>query len=322
MNRLQNQQDLLSADARTGRVERVFRDRSETWVDVVDTVRWVDQGRKFLWLSERDGWRHIYLAAKDGTSTTLATKFDADVVQLLGTDTGDEWVYFIASPDDPTSRYLYRARTNGQGTPERVTPADQPGTHSYRLAPGGRMAFHTWSQFDVPPVIDVVELPSHRALRPLTDTTALRKTLASVITRPVEFFTVEVGDGISLDGWMLKPSRLRSGQALPVHHLRLRRAGRRHRHQPVAGRHDALPSRPGRSRVRHRQHGQPRHAGAQGRAVAQGGLRQRRRPVVEGTGGGGEGAGGAPPVPRRLARRGLGLERRRLEHPQRDVPLP
>ena len=169
-------------------------------------MRWVDQGRKFLWLSERDGWRHVYLAAKDGTSTALVTKFDADVVQLLGADSGDEWVYFIASPDDPTSRYLYRTRTNGQGTPERVTPADQPGTHSYRLAPGGRMAFHTWSQFDVPPVIDVVELPSHRVLRPLTDTTALRKTLAPVITRPVEFFTVEVGDGISLDGWMLKPS--------------------------------------------------------------------------------------------------------------------
>jgi dipeptidyl-peptidase 4 len=206
LNRLQNQQDLLSADARTGRVSRVFRDRSETWVDVVDTVRWVDQGRKFLWLSERDGWRHIYVAAKDGTSTTLATEFDADVVQLLGTDTGDEWIYFTASPDDPTSRYLYRTRTNGQGTPERVTPADQPGTHSYRLAPGGRMAFHTWSQFDVPPVIDVVDLPSHRVLRPLTDTTALRTTLAPVLTRPVEFFTVEVGDGISLDGWMLKPS--------------------------------------------------------------------------------------------------------------------
>ncbi len=122
LNRLQNQQDLLSADASSGQVSRVFRDRSESWVDVVDTVRWVDQGRKFLWLSERDGWRHIYLAAKDGTSTTLATKFDADVIQLLGTDTGDEWVYFIASPDDPTARYLYRTRTSGEGAPERVTP--------------------------------------------------------------------------------------------------------------------------------------------------------------------------------------------------------
>jgi dipeptidyl-peptidase-4 len=215
LNRLQNQQDLLSADAATGRVGRVFRDRSESWVDVVDTLRWVDGGKAFLWPSERDGWRHLYKAATDGTSTTLLTAFDADIMQLVGVDAGDEWVYFTASPDDPTARYLYRARTNGQGVPERVTPADQPGTHSYRLAPGGRMAFHTYSRFDVPPATDVVDLPGHRVLRALTDTRALQKTLETVITRPVEFFTVPV-DGVTLDGWMLKPSDFDPAKRYPL----------------------------------------------------------------------------------------------------------
>jgi dipeptidyl-peptidase-4 len=60
--------------------------------------------------------------------------------------------------------------------PERVTPRDQPGTHTYDMAPNGRFAFHTYSRFDQPPLIEVVELPAHRALRALTDTTALRKT--------------------------------------------------------------------------------------------------------------------------------------------------
>jgi dipeptidyl-peptidase 4 len=216
LNRLQNQQDLLSADAATGRVGRVFRDRSESWVDVVDTVRWVDGGKGFLWISERDGWRHVYKAATDGTSTALVTKFDADITQLLGVDAAEEWVYVIASPDEPTRRYLYRTRASGQGAPERVTPADQPGTHSYRLAPGGRMAFHTWSRFDVPPVTEVVELPSHRVLRPLTDTTALRKTLAPVLATPVEFFTVAVGDGVTLDGWMLKPANFSPERKYPL----------------------------------------------------------------------------------------------------------
>jgi dipeptidyl-peptidase-4 len=216
LNRLQNQQDVLSADAGSGRVARVFRDRSESWVDVVDTVRWVDGGKAFLWTSERDGWRHVYKAATDGTATTLVTNFDADITQLLGTDSGEEWVYVIASPDEPTRRYLYRTRTDGQGAPERITPTDQPGTHSYRLAPGGRMAFHTWSRFDVPPVTDVVELPSHRALRTLTDTTALRKALEPVLATPVEFFTVDVGDGISLDGWMLKPSTFTPDRKYPL----------------------------------------------------------------------------------------------------------
>ncbi len=216
LNRLQNQQDLLTADVATGTVGRVFRDRSETWVDVVDTVRWVDQGKKFLWTSERDGWRHIYLAAKDGSATTLVTRFDADILQLLGTDATDTWVYFTASPTDATARYLYRARANGEGAPERVTPADQPGTHSYRLAPGGRLAFHTWSRFDVPPVTDVVELPSHRAVRSLTDTTALRTALAPVLTPPAEFFTVDVGGGVMLDGWMLKPSSFDPARRYPL----------------------------------------------------------------------------------------------------------
>ena len=216
LNRLQNQQDLLSADASSGRVSRTFRDRAETWLDVVDQVRWVDQGRAFLWTSERDGWRHIYRATADGTATTLATPMPADILQISGVDAAEEWVYFIASPENATTRYLYRSRLNGQGTPERVTPAGQPGTHTYRVAPGGRLAFHTYSRFDVPPVTDVVELPSHRVLRALTDTSALRKTLEPVLTRPVEFFTVPVGDGVTLDGWMLKPSHFDPSRRYPL----------------------------------------------------------------------------------------------------------
>ncbi len=216
LNRLQNQQDLLSANASSGQVARTFRDRSETWLDVVDQVRWVDRGRAFLWISERDGWRHIYRATADATTTTLATPMRADILQISGVDAAEEWVYFIASPESATTRYLYRSRLNGQGTPERVTPASQPGTHSYRLAPGGRLAFHTYSRFDVPSVTDVVELPSHRVLRTLTDTTALRKTLEPALARPVEFFTVAAGDGVTLDGWMLKPSHFDPSRRYPL----------------------------------------------------------------------------------------------------------
>jgi len=216
LNRLQNQQDLLTADATTGAVTRVFRDRSETWLDVVDTVRWVDQGRRFLWTSERDGWRHLYLAARDGSATTTVTRFDADILQQLGTDATETWVYFTASPTDATASYLYRARLDGQGTPERLTPAVQPGTHTYRVAPGGRLAFHTWSRFDVPPVTDVVELPTHRVVRPLTDTTALRAAVAPLLTRPVEFFSVEIGGGVALDGWMLKPTTFDAAKRYPL----------------------------------------------------------------------------------------------------------
>ena len=215
LNRLQNQQDLLTANATTGAVSRAFRDRSETWVDVVDTVRWVRGGKQFLWPSERDGWRHLYLAGLDGSATPV-TRFDADILAMAGTDADDTWVYFTASPADATSSYLYRARVDGTGTPERVTPADQRGTHTYRLAPGGRLAFHTWSRFETPPVTDVVELPSHRVVRTLTDPSALRTALAPILTRPVEFFAVDIGGGVTLDGWMLKPSTFDPAKTYPL----------------------------------------------------------------------------------------------------------
>jgi dipeptidyl-peptidase 4 len=210
---LQNQNDFLLADAPSGIVTRVFRDESRTWVDVQDDVPWIDDGRAFLWISERDGWRHVYRVSRTG-EPMLVTRFDADVTEVVGVDR--ERLYFIASPSRSTQRYLYGARLDGSSTPERVTPPDQPGTHTYDLAPGGALAFHTWSAFDRLPSMDVVELPAHRSLRPLTDPSALRTTLAPLLKPPVEFFTIDIGGGVTLDGWMLKPSSLDPARKYPV----------------------------------------------------------------------------------------------------------
>jgi dipeptidyl-peptidase 4 len=242
LNRLQNRNDFLLADAAFGSVTRAFRDTSSTWVEVVDEVSWMENGRAFLWISERDGWRHVYrvpreaagtVPPRDGSSgpsvktqgadeagspanATLVTDFDGDITDVVGTDDAQGWLYFVASPSNPTQRYLYRSRLDGSGKPERVTPADQPGTHSYDLAPGGRLAFHTWSQFNRPPAMDVVELPGHRSLRPLTDPSALRSKLAEVLKTPTEFIKVDLGGDVVLDGWMLKPSFFDASRRYPA----------------------------------------------------------------------------------------------------------
>jgi dipeptidyl-peptidase-4 len=100
--------------------------------------------------------------------------------------------------------------------PERLTPGDQLGTHAYDVAPGGRMAFHTWSRFDRPPSQEVVALPAHRALRPLTDPAPLLGKVKPILEPPVEFLTVDVGGGVVLDGWMLRPSSLDRTRKYPT----------------------------------------------------------------------------------------------------------
>ncbi len=215
LNRLQNQHDLLLANAESGDVRRVFRDESKTWVDIGD-VRGIDDGKAYLWESEHDGWRHLYRVPREGGDALLLTRFDADVLGgFAGVDEKQGLVYFNASPDNATQAYLYRSRLDGTGRPERVTPADQPGWHEYTLAPGGRMAFHTWSRFDQPGALDVVTLPDHKTLRSLTDTTALKAKLAPLLEPPVEFFKLNIGD-VSLDGWMLKPSTFDASKRYPL----------------------------------------------------------------------------------------------------------
>jgi dipeptidyl-peptidase-4 len=216
LNRLQNRNDFLLADRKSGDVRRMFRDESKTWVDVVDEVEWIDAGKSFLWVSERDGWKHVYRVPREGGAAKLVTPFDADATTVAGLDEKAGWLYFLASPGRAPDRYLYRSRLDGSGTPERVTPADQPGTHTYDMAPGGRLAFHTYSRIDVPPITEVVDLPGHKSLRKLTDTAALNATLAPVLKPPVEFFTIDIGGGVALDGWMLKPATFDASRRYPV----------------------------------------------------------------------------------------------------------
>jgi dipeptidyl-peptidase-4 len=217
LNRLQNQNDFLLADVKTGETRRAFRDENKAWVDI-EEIEWIDKGANFLFISERDGWRHIYKVSRDGSQVTLVTNFAADILSLSGIDEPGGWVYFIASPASAIQRYLYRSKLDGSGTPERVTP-EQPGTHSYDVAPGAKLAFHTFSSFNQPPQVDVVNFPEHTSLRSLTDATALATLatrLAPVIKPGVEFFTVDVGEGVSLDGYMLKPSDFDATKKYPV----------------------------------------------------------------------------------------------------------
>ncbi len=216
LNRLQNRNDFLMGDAKSGETRLVFRDESKTWVDLVEDVKWIEGGKAFLWISERDGWRHVFRVPREGGEPRLLTRSEADVIAVAGIDEALGWLYVTASPKDATQRYLYKAKLDGSGIPERVTPADQPGTHGYDIAPSGRLAFHTHSRFDQPPLTDVIALPAHKSLRALTDVSSLVAKVKPLAAPPAEFFTIDIGGSVSLDGWMLKPSSFDPSKRYPV----------------------------------------------------------------------------------------------------------
>lgn len=216
INRRQDTDLVLLADATTGAVRTVLTEKDSAWVDVVDDLRWIESGRRFLWVSERDGWRHAYLVSRADGKTTLVTPGAFDIQGVAGVDEKGAWLYYFASPDNATQRYLYRSRLTGAPRPERLTPAPQGGRHTYNVSPDSRWAFHTWSSFDSPPTIELVSLPDHKTTRVLAENAALRAAVAPVIRRPVEFFKVPAADGTLMDGWMIQPPDFDSTKTYPL----------------------------------------------------------------------------------------------------------
>jgi dipeptidyl-peptidase-4 len=153
LNRLQNTNRVMLADPLTGEVKTILTDGDAAWVDAHPSLNWIEGGKRFVFWSEHDGWQHLYLAKRKNGKLKRVTSGDFDVMGLVHVDEKDEWLYFMASPDNPTQGYLYRTRFSGRQR-ERVTPVGQSGTHSYRVSPDGRWAFHTWSTFDQPQEIE------------------------------------------------------------------------------------------------------------------------------------------------------------------------
>jgi len=216
LNRLQNTADMMLGEISNGRLRTVFTDRDDAWIDLHDDPQWLEEGRWFTWLSERDGWRHLYLVARSGEKIRLVTTGEYDVTDLSHVDAVGGWAYFLASPEDPTSRYLYRTALDGRVALERVTPAGPAGTHTYQISEDARWAIHGFSSRERAPRTDLVSLPDHAVRRTLEDNAEVQALYDAVAQAPIKSIRVDIGDGVEVDGWMITPPDLDPTQSYPL----------------------------------------------------------------------------------------------------------
>ena len=215
LNRLQNQLVIYAASAHQDTVSPILTETDACWVDVHDEMFWVSDKSHFTWLSERSGWREIYWADPANQTVNKVTSGQFDVTQLLGIDEDQQWLYFMASPDNPTQSYLYRIHFDGSSF-QRVTPAHQSGTHSYELSPDRKLAIHRWSAFDRVPRVTLVDLATHQVIRKLEVNSDLRKKFKRHNRPQQKFFRVDIGNGVSLDGWCILPINFDAQQRYPL----------------------------------------------------------------------------------------------------------
>lgn len=215
LNRLQNTNRVWIGNLETMELENILTETDEAFLDVHDDPVWLEGNRYFTWISERDGWRHLYLVSRDGKKIRPITHGTFDVISLSCIDPASGYAYYIASPDDPTQRYLYRSRLDGKGDPERISPADQQGQHHYVMSGDAKWALHTFENATTPPLISLIEVDGHRVLRIMEDNHEIREKLAALGLPSKEFFKVDIGE-VVLDAWMIRPASFDPARQYPV----------------------------------------------------------------------------------------------------------
>lgn len=210
--RRQNRLDVLMVPAAGGTTRVVLSDQDSAYVNVTEPS-WIDNGRRFLWLSDRSGWRALSLYDRTGKFVRQVTPDGADVLSVAGVDEAAGTVYVIAAAPDATQRQVYRYPLNG-GKGARVTTTR--GSHTLLIAPGMKWAVDMHSTIADPTTATVVQLPSMAAGRVLVDNAALVRSLDSLKVRGPEFFQVPMPDGTRLDAYRIVPPGFDSTHHYPV----------------------------------------------------------------------------------------------------------
>ncbi len=223
LNRKQNHSKIYIANANNGSTELLMEEKDDAWVDLRSSWpyqvqagwKFINNGKEFLYTTEKDGWSHIYRFDITNKTEYLVTKGNYDVVKPLAYDEKNENVYFIASPENPTERYLYKTSAKGDGKLIRVTPDVLEGSHNYQISTKAKYAFHSFSNYFTRPMQAIVSLPNHKFINE-NQNMIEKYDLEKKKDHPLEFFEITTVDNVTMEGWIVKPKNLDKNKKYPV----------------------------------------------------------------------------------------------------------
>jgi dipeptidyl-peptidase-4 len=224
LNRKQNESNLMLCNTSTGASTIIYKETDSAWIDILPLWAndyiwggwdWINDGKEFIWATEKDGWRHLYRISRDGKKQVLITVGNYDVMDIERIDEKAGFVYFMASPSNATQKYLYRIKLDGKGKPELLSPANQQGTHNYNISPDAKFASHNFSNYYTQTANEWITLSDHKGINgenKVNDAVAKSDKSKS----KVEFFKVKTSEGVEMDAWMVKPDNFDQTKKYPV----------------------------------------------------------------------------------------------------------
>lgn len=212
LNRRQNRFQMYYVNPKSGVAKLILKDENECYVDSewLSSIHFYKSG--FTYVSEQDGYAHIYFYSPTGVMQRQVTKGNWDVTRLIGYDEKSGTTYYESAEESPLRRSVYQIDAKGKKT----KLSQKEGTNSAVFSANYAYYVNRFSNVNTPMQITVCETKKNQVLRTLQDNAALTKTLAQLAYSPKEFFTITTASGYELNAWMVKPKDFDESKKYPV----------------------------------------------------------------------------------------------------------
>ena len=219
LNRAQNHLKLFFSDAQTGNSKLIMEEQSDAWIDVFDFFAGInhlfffpEDSKEFFWISDRDGWSHIYRYDYEGNVKKQITEGDWEVTYVHSVNYDKERIYYTSTEASPLQRQLYSINFNGN---DKKKHTSIEGTHNISMGPNGKYYIDRYSNTSTPTVIELHKTGEGK-VKTLADNKAVKKFTDSHVYSPRELFSFTTSGGQQLDGYMIKPIDFDSTKSYPL----------------------------------------------------------------------------------------------------------
>lgn len=221
-NRQQNHLKLFFHDINDGSGRLVMEEQSDDgWIDVFDFFAGIDDyfffpedREEFLWISDRDGFKHLYRYDYDGEVLNQVTSGDWQVTNVFAVNPEEDKIYYESTEESPLDRHLYSVRFDGSDKIKHTTDA---GTHSINMGPDGRYYIDSWSNIETPRQVELHTTENGgKMLEKLVDNQDVTDYIERSVYAPRELFSFTTADGQELDGYIIKPIDFDPEESYPL----------------------------------------------------------------------------------------------------------
>jgi dipeptidyl-peptidase-4 len=215
LNRLQNNLDIIHANATTGESKIILNEKSSTYIDLefIDDLTYLQDGKRFIHASEADGYKHLYLYSIDGKLIQQITSGKFEVKQFIGLDEKSNTVYYVSTEVSPLQRQVFSQSIDKK---KKTRLSLLPGSHAVNMSPDFKFYINYHSASDKPLAVDLYQTKGNKQIKPLEKNEELAKAAADYGLVNKEFFNYTTVDGTSLSGLMWKPKDFDANKKYPV----------------------------------------------------------------------------------------------------------